>query len=135
MRAIKLWVFWLLTIGFRLGIWLLLSSDTSQFNLFVGVLLAVALPRSRAIAVAPGLVLGLVWKVIMALPEAYGEAVQMLSQHHGRERLGIVPGSGSRSSLVVFLEVFLITLTPLTIALGRLPDGSYQVHQLERGKP
>jgi len=68
----KLWVFWLLTIGFRLGIWLLLTSDTSQFNLFVGLLLAVALPRSRAIAVAPGLVLGLVWKVIMALPEAYG---------------------------------------------------------------
>jgi len=78
----------------------------------------VALPRSRAIAVAPGLVLGLVWKVIMALPEAYGEAIQMLSRHHGRERLAIVPGSGSRSSLVVFLEVFLITLTPLTIALA-----------------
>jgi len=71
----------------------------------------------------------------MALPEAYGEAIQMLSRHHGRERLAIVPGSGSRSSLVVFLEVFLITLTPLTIALGRLPDGSYQVHRLERGNP
>jgi len=61
MRAMKLWVFWLLTIGFRLGIWLLLTSDTSQFNLFVGLLLAVALPRlpghrgSTGASAGPGL--------------------------------------------------------------------------------
>lgn len=135
MRSMKLWVFWLLTVGFRLGIWLLLSSDTTTFNLMVGVTLAVALPRSRAIAVAPGLVLGLIWQVIVAIPQAYGEAIQLIVRPHRRERLATVPGSGSRSALVVFLEVFLITLTPLTIALGRRADGSYQVHRLERGTP
>jgi len=49
----------------------------------------------------------------MALPEAMGRPIQMLSDHQWAVTAGDRAGSpASRSSLVVFLEVFLITLTP-----------------------
>ncbi|QPN55719.1 cation:proton antiporter [Synechococcus sp. CBW1107] len=126
---------WMLGTGFRLGIWLLLTSDFSRFNLLAGLALALLLPRSKVSVEDPSLLLGSLWRVLRAVPSAYGEALLLIVRPHRSERLVIMPGSGSRSALVMFLEVFHITLTPLTIALGRLSDGSYLVHRLERGAP
>lgn len=123
---------WGLTTGFRLGLWLLLTADFGRFNLIVGLALAVALPRARSRLASPALLLRSLWAVLLSIPQAYAEAVSMMLRPHREERLTSLGGSGSSSSLVVFLEVFRITLTPLTIALGRRPDGSYLVHELGR---
>ncbi len=123
---------WGLTTGFRLGLWLLLTADFGRFNLIVGLALAVALPRARSRLASPSLLLRSLWAVLLSIPQAYAEAVSMMLRPHRVERLTSLGGSGSSSSLVVFLEVFRITLTPLTIALGRRPDGSYLVHELGR---
>jgi len=123
---------WGLTTGFRLGLWLLLTADMGRFNLIAGLILAVVLPRARSRLARPGLLLHSLWAVLVSIPQAYAEAVTMTLRPHRLERFTSVKGSGSQSSLVVFLEVFRITLTPLTIALGRRPDGNYLVHELGR---
>lgn len=123
---------WGLTTGFRLGLWFLLTADGGRFNLMVGLALAVLLPRARTRLASPWLLLQSLGAVVLSIPQAYAEAVVMVVRPHRRERLTSLGSSGSQSSLVVFLEVFRITLTPLTIALGRRPDGSYLVHELGR---
>lgn len=127
---------WLLTTVFRMTLWMLLTSDTGRTNVIAGFVLAVLLPRSRAIAVSPALVLRALWQVIQAIPEAYAQALDLMLHPHPVERVERVEVSGSRSPLMVFLEVFWITLTPHTIALGQNADGSYRVHRLaRRGRP
>ncbi|MCT0219515.1 hypothetical protein KQ304_11005 [Synechococcus sp. CS-1329] len=126
---------WGLTTGFRLGIWLLLTSNVGRFNMVVGLILAMVLPRARSRLASPGLLLHSLWAVLLSIPQAYAEAVTMTIRPHRLERLTSLKGSGSQSALVVFLEVFRITLTPLTIALGQRADGSYLVHELVEEPP
>jgi len=92
---------------------------------------------------------GMVWRrnlflrapaSLRAIPQAYGEAFQLVLRRPGRERLEHTPVEWSRQgrsqgqppAALVFLDVFRITLTPLTIALGLEAGGSsYRVHRLE----
>jgi multicomponent Na+:H+ antiporter subunit E len=125
----------LILIGLRLLIWLLLSADLDLANVAIGVAVALALPLPRRLRRLSLHQLGRAFAASLgALPQAYREAAQLLL--HPRSELTSVHDEpvlvpGRPSSALVFLDVFRITLTPFTIALG-LDDGgrSYRVHQL-----
>ncbi|MGL6135631.1 MAG: Na+/H+ antiporter subunit E [Prochlorococcaceae cyanobacterium] len=125
----------LIVIALRLVIWLLLSADLDMANVAIGVAVALALPLPRRLRRLSLRQLGQAFAASLgALPQAYREAAQLLL-HPRLERSEVhdepVLVPGRPSSALVFLDVFRITLTPFTIALG-LDDGgrSYRVHKL-----
>lgn len=124
---------WLLSTGFRLLLWFLLTSDGTALNLLIGLALSLSLPRSGS-GRWPLRRLGPVMlQSLVAIPRAYAEAVALVVAPAERERFIVLSGSGNPSPLVVFLEVFAITLTPFTIVLGVQSDANalrYRVHQL-----
>jgi multicomponent Na+:H+ antiporter subunit E len=127
----------LIVVGLRLLIWLLLSADLEAANVAIGLAVALALPlprRRRQLPVSE--LAGSLLASLRAIPMAYREAVQLLWRRPGRELEELQPvryRSGDPVAALVFLDVFRITLTPLTIALGLdAPGGSYRVHRLEQ---
>lgn len=124
----------LITVLLRLLIWLLLSADLSTLNVVIGVLVALLLPMARRPRpLPPRLLLRALRDSLLAIPQAYGEALVLLLQRRPwQERLESQPWSAQGASLLIFLEVFRITLTPLTIALGIEQPGARacRVHRL-----
>lgn len=124
---------WLLSTAFRVLLWFLLTSDGSWPNLLIGLAVAVCLPRSRSARWPVGRLWAVIFQSLIAIPKAYVEAFALMLAPSERERFILQPGSGMTSPLVVFLEVFAITLTPFTIVLGVQSDPNalrYRVHQL-----
>jgi multicomponent Na+:H+ antiporter subunit E len=116
----------------RLVIWFLLTADLSLVNIAIGVTIALLLPRS---SVAKTRLRDLLWglgKIIVAIPQAYGEAVQLILQPHTEEEIVMERVQGRRSPGQVFLDIFLITFTPKTTVLNYHEDGWYEVHQVRR---
>ncbi|MEX1315727.1 MAG: Na+/H+ antiporter subunit E [Synechococcaceae cyanobacterium] len=125
----------LIVITLRLLIWLLLTADLDLANVAIGLVVALALPLPRRLRRLSLQELARAFAASLgALPQAYREAVQLLL--HPRAELSEVHDEpvllpGHPSSALVFLDVFRITLTPFTIALGLDQGGrSYRVHQL-----
>lgn len=122
-----------ITVALRLLIWLLLTSDLSRVNGLIGVLVAVLLPMSRRSRRMPlRQLLVALRESLLAIPQAFAEGFVLL-RSGGRltatlesQRFG-----DSGSALLIFLEVFRVTLTPFTIALGLDADGrAFRVHRL-----
>ncbi len=128
---------WLLSTGFRVLLWFLLTADASAVNLLIGLGLAVALPRARSARWSLRQMGVVVTQSLVAIPRAYGEAMALVLSAGDRETFTVLPSRGIPSPLAVFLEVFAITLTPFTIVLGVQTDGQalrYRVHQLLPGR-
>jgi len=124
---------WLVSTLFRLLLWFLLTSDGTPLNLLIGLALAVCLPRSRSGRWPLRRLWHVILQSLLAIPTAYAEALALVVAPDERERFIVLPGSGMTYPLVVFLEVFAITLTPFTIVLGVQSDAKalrYRVHQL-----
>ena len=128
----------LITIALRLLIWCLLSSDLRSANVAIGLAVSIALPqagRSRQLPIDE--FLRLLGGSLRAIPQAYAEALHLLlfgSRLQGRLEPMHVTTRGS--ALLTFLEVFRITLTPLTIALGLERGGrAYRIHRLAPVRP
>ena len=118
----------LIVVAMRLLVWCLLSADLEAANLAIGLAVALALPQPRANRSLPlAQLLQAVLASLRAVPQAYGEAFQLVVlRRPAGERLEHSPVEWSRQgrsqgqppAALVFLDVFRITLTPLTIALG-----------------
>jgi multicomponent Na+:H+ antiporter subunit E len=76
--------------------------------------------------------LQVLWKILLAIPQAYMEAFEMLFRPHNYEEVVMERVSSRRSPRLVFLDVFLITFTPKTIVLKYHEEGWYEVHQVSR---
>ncbi|MFM7220189.1 MAG: cation:proton antiporter [Nodosilinea sp.] len=116
----------------RLVIWFLLTANLGLVNIAIGVTIALLLPRS---SVTKTRLRDLLWglgKIIVAIPQAYGEAVQLILQPHTEEEIVMERVQGRRSPGQVFLDIFLITFTPKTTVLNYHEDGWYEVHQVKR---
>jgi len=124
----------LLSCLLRLLLWGLLTADTSAVNLLIGVALALLLPHAQGPRQPLGPLLKALWRALMAIPLAYGEALALIGGSRGeQERWLEQPASPPSQRLVIFLEVLAITLTPFTLVLGlSRVEGRpiYRIHQL-----
>lgn len=126
----------LIVIGLRLLVWLLLSADLEATNVAIGIAVALLLPLPRR---QPDLAFSDLRRSLLAsllaIPLAYREAFLLLCHRPEQEEQCLQRAEFSPKrplAVVVFLDVFRITITPLTIALGMDADGShYRVHRLK----
>ncbi len=133
-------------IAFKLTLWFLLTADTSWANITIGVVIALLLPQlSDRLTDKASVPLwkewaNMLWKIAIAIPRAYIEAIEMMLDPHTEEDIVIerIPHRQTRG--LIFLDIFLITFTPKTIVVDYSTDGTgcgeYIVHSVgPRRKP
>lgn len=119
----------------RLTIWFLLTADLSLTNILIGVCIAFLLPRR---VTAPAVLkdwLHVLWEIIVAIPKAYIEAVEIMVRPHVYEDMTLERVKSNRTPGLIFLDIFLITFTPKTIVSKCHENGWYEVHRVRRKKP
>lgn len=116
----------------RLAIWFLLTADLSLANIFIGVSIALLLPRNRTSLGALKDWLQIFWEIIIAIPQAYAEAIEMIFRPHNHEDIICQQVKPNRTLGLIFLDIFLITFTPKTIVLKYHERGWYEVHRVIR---
>jgi multicomponent Na+:H+ antiporter subunit E len=121
-----------LNIILRLTIWFLLTANLSAANIIIGVCIALLLPRSSAVPGALKDWLRVLWEIIVAIPQAYLEAFELIFRPHTQEKIVMERVKPQRSPGLVFLDIFLITFTPKTIVVKYHEEGWYEVHRITR---
>ncbi|MGB3786502.1 MAG: Na+/H+ antiporter subunit E [Phormidesmis sp.] len=128
---------------FKLTLWLLLTADTSGLNIAIGVAIALLLPHQKAILSPDSRSsrpesnslrewTSIFQKLLIAIPTAYIEAVEMIFRPHSQEAIANVRSKPRRPPALVFLDVFLITFTPKTIVIRHDANNFYEVHYVQR---
>jgi multicomponent Na+:H+ antiporter subunit E len=118
----------------RLVIWFLLTANFTLTNSIIGIIIALLLPRNSP---SPERLRDLLWglgKIIVAIPQAYIEAVQLILWPHQHEEIVRERVPSRRSPGLIFLDIFLITFTPKTTVLQYYEAGWYKVHHVIRRK-
>lgn len=118
----------------RLAIWFLLTANFSLENIIIGFCVAFLLPRSYT---DPGMLkdwLRVFWEIIVAIPQAYLEAFELIARPHMQEEITMERVKPGRSPGLIFLDIFLITFTPKTIVLKYHEEGWHEVHRVRRRK-
>jgi len=118
---------------FRLVIWFLLTANITPPNIILGVAIALLLPRGVTSMGRLKDVLRALWQIILAIPQAYAESIELMLRPHKREEIVMERAQLGRSPGLIFLEIFLITFTPKTIVLKYHHDGQYEIHRVRRG--
>ena len=116
----------------RLTIWFLLTADFSLVNCLIGLTVALLIPRSR---IRPNQIrdwLHTFWEIIVAIPQAYFEAIEMMFRPHIYEDIVEEQVKPNRSLGLIFLDIFLITFTPKTIVMKYRDQGHFIVHRVHR---
>ncbi len=121
-----------LEIILRLVIWFLLTANLSVANIIIGVCVALLLPRSPAVPSVLKDWLRVLWEVIVAIPQAYLEAFELIFRPYKHEDVTLERVKPQRSPGLIFLDIFLITFTPKTIVLRYHEAGWYEVHWVRR---
>lgn len=116
----------------RLIIWFLLTANLSVANILIGVCIALLLPRSRAAFGSFKDWLRILWEIIVAIPQAYLEALELIFRPHTQEEITMERVKPRRSPGLIFLDIFLITFTPKTIVLKYHEAGWYEVHWVRK---
>ena len=121
---------------FRLLIWCLLTSNFRINNLIIGITISVILPNVRL----PNLNLSFMaielLKTIIAFPKSIKESVDLIFLKNKEEvfvnQRSSVEEDGSQ--FVNFLDLFRITLTPLSLVTRRKDRKSWRVHTIRNRK-
>jgi multicomponent Na+:H+ antiporter subunit E len=116
----------------RLTIWFLLTADLSWPNIIIGVCISLLLPRTSTAATILKDWLHVLGEVLVAIPKAYIEAIEMMVRPHKYESLTMERVKPNRTPGLIFLDIFLITFTPKTIVMKYHEDGWYEVHWVKR---
>lgn len=116
----------------RLVIWFLLTANFSVANILIGISIALLLPRTSTSHTRLKELFWGLGKIIVAIPQAYKEAIQLILQPHTEEEIVMERVQGRRSPGLIFLDIFLITFTPKTTVLKYHEDGWYEVHHVKR---
>ncbi|MGB3694852.1 MAG: cation:proton antiporter, partial [Spirulinaceae cyanobacterium] len=114
--------------------WFLLTGNFNLPNIIIGVSIALLLPHSHK---SPGVLtdwLQVFWEIVVAIPQAYIEAVEIIIRPHNDEDFVCEKVKPRRTPGLVFLDIFLITFTPKTIVLKYHEQGWYEVHRVRRRK-
>ncbi|MCS6959975.1 MAG: cation:proton antiporter [Pseudanabaenaceae cyanobacterium SKYGB_i_bin29] len=115
----------------RLLIWFLLTADLSIANIIIGLVIVLVLPNRRGRATVGEWLLA-IWNIIVSIPRAYFEAIEMIIFPHQQEQVTLERVRVNRIPALIFLEIFVITFTPKTIVLNYREDGYYEVHRVKR---
>jgi multicomponent Na+:H+ antiporter subunit E len=116
----------------RLTIWFLLTADFSITNIIIGVIIAFILPRGYTSRAKLTEWLKVLRQIIIAIPVAFMEAFEIMFRPHKEEEIIMEKVKHNRSSLLVFMDIFLITFTPKTIVVKHHEEeGSYEVHYIK----
>ncbi|KZL50309.1 MULTISPECIES: Na+/H+ antiporter subunit E [Cyanophyceae] len=118
----------------RLAIWFLLTSDLGVANIIIGISVALLLPGRNKAPEALKDWLRVLGEVIVAIPQAYIEAFEIIFRPHNHEDVIMERVKPQRTPGLIFLDIFLITFTPKTIVLKYHKHGSYEVHRVRRRK-
>ncbi|MEB3230667.1 MAG: cation:proton antiporter [Leptolyngbyaceae bacterium] len=118
----------------RLVIWFLLTADGSLANIVIGIIVVILLPRNIIHPSAISEWVRVLWEIIVAIPQAYIEAIEMILFPHEKEDITLEQVKPNRTPGLIFLDIFLITFTPKTIVLNYQEDGWYEVHRVCRRK-
>lgn len=118
----------------RLAIWFLLTANLSVANIIIGICVALLLLHSRTSFGASRDWLRVLWKIIVAIPQAYLEAFELMFRPHKQEEIVMEQVKPRRSPGLIFLDIFVITFTPKTIVLKYHEGGWYEVHRVRRGR-
>jgi len=118
----------------RLTIWFLLTSDLSLANIIIGVSVALLLPGRQKVPESLRDWLRVLGEVIVAIPQAYIEAFEIIFRPHNHEDVIMTRVKPQRTPGLIFLDIFLITFTPKAIVLKYHKHGSYEVHLVKRRK-
>lgn len=121
-----------LDLALRLIIWFLLTADASRANILIGLAVVLLLPRSRTRPAVLKDWLHALWEVIVAIPQAYWEALEIMIRPHAYEDVTMERVKPRRTPGLIFLDIFLITFTPKTIVLKYHKRGWYEVHRVQR---
>lgn len=124
----------LLDLTLRLTIWFLLTADLSLSNILIGVLVALLIPRRYVDPRVWQDAREILWKIVIAIPQAYWEAWQMILWPHRGERIDRERVKPQRTPGLIFLDIFLITFTPKALVLRYHERGWYEVHHVVREK-
>jgi multicomponent Na+:H+ antiporter subunit E len=126
-------------------IWVLLTANFGWVNLLIGVLMSLLLSRGATTAHSWQELLVSGWKILLAIPQAYAEAIELILRPHTYETIENEPLPARRFATkgdtpgLVFLDIFLITFTPKTTVLRFQQQGQqawYTIHRvLRRPKP
>ena len=122
----------ILNIVLRLTIWFLLTADLSVANIIIGVGIALLLPRSYTSPEKLKDWLRVLWEIVIAIPQAYIEAFQIMLTPHNEEEIVRQRIPPRRTPGLIFLDIFLITFTPKTIVTKYDKQGWYEVHKVKR---
>ena len=122
-----------LNIILRLVIWFLLTANLSVANIIIGICVALLLPRGHSGSGALKDWLRVLGKIVVAIPQAYLEAFELMFRPHTQEEIVMEQVKPRRSPGLIFLDIFLITFTPKSIVLKYHEDGWYEVHLVTRG--
>lgn len=115
----------------RLVIWFLLTANFTPANIVIGIIIALLLPRSTTSPERLKDLLRGLGKIILAIPQAYAEAIELIIRPHTQESIVMERVQSRRSPGLVFLDIFLITFTPKTTVLKYHEEGWYEVHRVE----
>ena len=118
----------------RLGIWFLLTADFSWANITIGIFIAIVLPQSYRNSGALKDWLRALGETIVAIPQAYAEALEIIIRPHNQEEIVMEQVKPNRTPGLIFLDIFIITFTPKTIVLKYHQEGRYAVHRVRRRK-
>ncbi|KAF3886772.1 MULTISPECIES: Na+/H+ antiporter subunit E [Nostocales] len=116
----------------RLAIWFLLTADFSLANIIIGLTIAFLLPGRHATPEALKDWLRVLGEILVAIPQAYIEAFEIIFRPHKYEEITMERVKSGRTPGLIFLDIFLITFTPKTVVLKYHEDGWYEVHQVRR---
>ena len=112
---------------FRLTLWFLLTANWSVANIIIGIAIALLLPRSYTAPERLKDLLPVLGKILLAIPQAYIEAFELIFRPHNHEEIAIERFKTPRSPRLIFLDVFLITFK-------YQEEGCYEVHVVRRRK-
>jgi multicomponent Na+:H+ antiporter subunit E len=118
----------------KLVIWFLLTADFSVANIAIGIAIAILLPHSKTSAERLKDWLRVLWEIIIAIPQAYIEAIEIMLRPHNNEEIVTERVKPQRTPGLIFLDIFLITFTPKTIVTKYHEQGWYEVHRVRRRK-
>lgn len=117
----------------RIVIWFLLTANFSITNVIIGVIICLLMPRYRTAPFGLGDLLQSLQRILVAIPQAYLEAIEMIRKPHIYEEIVMEKAEKRRSAALLFLDIFLITFTPKTIVLKHQEDDWYAIHRI--GEP